>query len=78
MAGINAWVDCILGGGMVGRRIGGTEGGGIGGELVNWRGAWRLGGFTGGALNGETDGGALGLQLLAITVSSSLSSLVRM
>ncbi len=78
MAGENAWVACTLGGGVVGRRIGGAEGVGIRGGLVSWRGAWRIGGFTGGAMDGETVGGALGLQLLAITVSSSLSSSVRM
>jgi hypothetical protein len=73
MAGINA-----RGGGVVVRRVGGAEGGGIGGGLINQRGAWRVGGFTGGALDGEMGGGALGLQLLAITVSSLLSSSVRM
>jgi hypothetical protein len=78
MAGINAWLACTLGGGVVGRHLGGTEGGGIGIRLVSWRGAWRGGGFTGGTLDGETVGGARGLQLLAITVSSSSSSLVRM
>jgi hypothetical protein len=78
MAGINAWVACTLGGGVVGRRLGGTEGGGIGGELVIRHSAWCKGGFTGGILDGETVGGALGLQFLAITVSSSSSSLVRM
>ncbi len=64
MAGINAWVACTLGGGVVGRRAGGVEGGGIGGGLVSWRGAWHVGGFTGGALDGETVGGAHRLQLL--------------
>ena len=78
MAGINARVACTLGGGVVGRSVGGIEGGGIGGGLVSQRGTWRIGGFTGGALDGETVGGALGLQWLAITVSSSSSSLVRM
>jgi hypothetical protein len=78
MAGIYSWVACTLGGGVVGRRVGGAEGGGIGGGLVSRRGTWRVGGFTGGALDGERVRGALGLQLLAITVSSSLSSLVRM
>jgi hypothetical protein len=78
MAGINAWVACTLGGGVVGRRVGGAKGGGIGGGPIYWCGAWRVGGFTGGALDGETVGGALGLQLLAIAVSSLSSSLVRM
>jgi hypothetical protein len=78
MAGINAWVACTLGGGVVGRRVGGVEGGGIGGGLVSRRGAWRVGGFTGEALDGEMVGGALGLQLLAIAVSLSSSSSVRM
>ncbi len=66
MAGINARVACTLGGGVVGRRLGGTEGGGIGGGLVSQNGAWRVGGFTGGTLDGETVGEALGLQLLAL------------
>ncbi len=78
MAGINARVACTLGGGVAGRHVGGIEGGGIGGVLVSQHGAWRVGRFTGGALDGEMVGGALGLQLLAITVSSLLSSLVRM
>jgi hypothetical protein len=78
MAGINAWVACTLGGGVVGRRIGGIEGGGIGGGLVSRSGAWHVGGLAGGALDGETVGGALGLQLLAIAVSSSSSLSVRM
>ncbi len=78
MAGIKAWVACTLSGGMVGRCLGGTEGGGIGGRLVSPRGTWHVGGFTCGTLDGEMLGGALGLQLLAIRVSSSLSSLVRM
>ncbi len=78
MAGINAWVACTLGGGVVGRRLGGTEGGGIGGGLISRRGAWRVFGFTGGTLDGETVGRALGLQLLVITVSSLSSSSVRM
>jgi hypothetical protein len=78
MAGINAWVACTLGGGVVGRRVGGTEGGEIGGGLVSRCGAWRVGGFTGGTLDGETVRGALGLQLLVVTESSLLSSSVRM
>jgi hypothetical protein len=78
MAGINARVACTLGGGMVGRCLGGTEGGGIGGGLVSQRGAWRVGGFTGETLDSEMVGGALGLQLLAITVSLLSTSLVRM
>jgi hypothetical protein len=76
VAGINAWVACTLGGGVAGRHVGGTEGGGTGGGLVSQRGAWHLSGFTGGTLDGETVGGALGRQLLAITVSSSSSSSV--
>ncbi len=70
---INAQVACTLGGGVVGGRLGGTEGGGIG-----QHGAWRIGGFTGGTLDGEIIGGALGLQLLAITVSSLSSPMVKM
>jgi hypothetical protein len=45
---------------VVGRRVGGTEEGGIGGELISRRGTWRVGGFTGGTLDGEMVGGALG------------------
>jgi hypothetical protein len=78
MAGINVRVACTLGGGVVGRRVSGVEGGGIGGGLVSRHGAWRLGGFTGGALDGEMVDGALVLQLPVITVSSSPSSSVRM
>jgi hypothetical protein len=50
MAGINGWVVCTLGGGVVGWRIGGAEGG-----------AWHVGGFIGGALDSEMVGGTLGL-----------------
>jgi hypothetical protein len=78
MAGINVWVACTLSGGVLGSRLGGTEGGGIGGGLVSRRGAWRACGFTGGILDGEMVLRAPGLQLLATTVSSSSSSLVRM
>jgi hypothetical protein len=39
MAGINTQVACTLGGGVVGRHLGGTEGGGVGGGLVSRRGA---------------------------------------
>jgi hypothetical protein len=78
MAGINAQVACTLGGGVVGRRVDEAKGGGFGGGLFSRRGAWRIGEFTGGALDGEMVGGALGLQLLVITVSSLSSLLVRM
>jgi hypothetical protein len=78
MAGINARVACSLGDGVVGRYLGGTEGGGIGGGCVSRRGALRIGGFTGGILDGRMFGGALGLQLLVITVSSLSPSSVRM
>ncbi len=63
---------------MVGRHLGETEGGEIGGGLVCQRNAWHVGGFTGGTLDGEMVGGALGLQLLVTTVSSLLSLSVRM
>jgi hypothetical protein len=63
---------------VVGRCIGGIEGGEIGGGLISRHGSWRIDGFTGGALDGETIGGALGLQLLTFTVSSSSSSSVSM
>ncbi len=78
MAGINGWVFCTLGGGVVGWRVGGAKEGGIGGGLVGWSGAWHVGGFIGEALDGKTVGGTLGLQLFVITVSSSSSSSVRM
>jgi hypothetical protein len=78
MTGINGWVVCTLGGGMVGWHAGGAKGGAIGGGIVTRCGAWCVGGFIHGALDGETVGGTLGLQLFAITVSSSSSSLVRM
>jgi hypothetical protein len=78
MAGINGWVVCTLSGGVVGWHIGEVKGGGIGGGIIGWCGAWRVGGFVGGALDGEMVGGTLGLQLLVITVSSLLSSSVRM
>jgi hypothetical protein len=78
MAGINARVACTLGGGVVGRCVGGIAGGGIGVGLVSQHGTWHVGGFTGGALDGEMVGGALELQLLAMTVSTLLSLLVRM
>jgi hypothetical protein len=39
MARINAWLANTLGGGVVGRRLGGTEGGGMGGGLISWCGA---------------------------------------
>ncbi len=78
----NGWDKCSgglhRGCGVVGRRIGGAEGEGIGSGLVSRHGAWRIGGFTSGALDGDTVGGALGLQLLAITVSSSSSLSERM
>ena len=71
MAGINDCVVCTLGGGVVGWCVGGAKGGGIVDGLITRCGAWRIGGVIGGALNGETVGGTLGLQLLAITVSPS-------
>jgi hypothetical protein len=33
-SGMNGWVVCTLGGGVEGWRVGGAEGGGIGGGLV--------------------------------------------
>ncbi len=62
----------------MGRHVCGAEGGGIGGGLISHRGTWRVGGFTGGALDSERVRGALGLQLLVITVPSLSSLLVRM
>ncbi len=58
----------------MGRRLSGTVGGGISVVIVSRHGAWWVGGFTGGILAGMMVGGALGLQLLATTMSS-LSSL---
>ena len=78
MVGITACVACTLSGGVVGRCLGWTVDGGIGGGLASWRGAWRVGGFTSGILDGRMVGGALGLQLLATTVSSLSPSLERM
>jgi hypothetical protein len=76
MARMNFMWPAPLVGGVRGRCLGWTVGGGIGGEPANWRGAWRIGGFTGWILDGRMVGGALGLQLLATTVSSLLSSLL--
>ncbi len=73
MAGLTVWVACTLSGGVVGRCLSGTVGGGIGVGIISWSGAWRIGGFTGEILAGMMIGGALGLQLLATTVSSLLS-----
>jgi hypothetical protein len=78
MAGINAGVAGTLGGGVVGKSLGWAVEGEIGGGLANWHGAWRTGGFTGRILDGRMVGGALGLQLLATTVSSSSSLSYRM
>jgi hypothetical protein len=78
MAGINAWVACTLSGGAVGRCPGGTERRGIGGGLISRRGAGCVGELTGGTMDGLMVGGALGLQLLVITVSSLFSLSVRM
>ncbi len=78
MDGINAWVACTLGGGVVGRHLGLTVAQGIDGGLVSPHGTWCIGGFTGETLDCRMVGGALGLQLLAATVSPSLSLLDRM
>jgi hypothetical protein len=74
MVGITAHVACTLGGGVVGRFLGWTVDGGIGGGLTSRHGTWLVGGFTGGIQDVRMVEGALGLQLLATTVSSSLSS----
>jgi hypothetical protein len=71
------WPATSVVGWWVGALVGQKEEGFVGG-LVSWRGAWRIHGFTGGTLDGEMVRGALGLQLLATTVSSSSSSSVRM
>ncbi len=78
MAGINARVACTLVVGVMGGRLGGTEGEGICGGLVSWHVDWRVDEITVWTLDGEMVGGALGLQLLATTVASSSSSSVRM
>jgi hypothetical protein len=78
MDGINGWVVCTLGGGVVGWHVGGAEGGRIGGGLISQCGVWCVGGFVGGALDGVMVRGTLGLQLFASTVLSSLSSSVWM
>ncbi len=59
---------CTLGGGVVAKRLGWTEGGGIGDGLAIWHGAWHVDEFTGGILDGRMVGWALGLQFLATTV----------
>ncbi len=74
LAGINDGVAGTLGGGMVGGSLGWTVDGGIGDGLASRCGAGRVGGVTGRSLDGRMGGGAHGLQLLATTVSSSLSS----
>ncbi len=52
MAGINAQLAYTLGGGVVGRPLGGTVGAGICGGLASQHCAWRVGEFTGGILDG--------------------------
>jgi hypothetical protein len=78
MTGLTVWVACTLCGGVVSRCLSETVGGGISVRIVSWHDAWRIVRFTGRILAGMMVGGALGLQLLATTVSSSLSSLERM
>ncbi len=78
MVGITVCVACTLIGGVVGRGLGWTVKGGIGGGLASQHNAWCAGGFTGGILDGRMVGWALGLQFLATTVSSSLSLSDRM
>ncbi len=78
LARINDGVASTLGGGVVGGSLGWTVDGGIGGGLATRRGSGCVGGFTDRSLNGRMGGGACGLQLLATTVSSLLSSSDRM
>jgi hypothetical protein len=78
MAGINVWVACTLSGGVVDMCLGWTVGGGIGVGIISWHDTSCVGGFNGGILDGMMVGGALGLLLLATTVSSSSSLLERM
>jgi hypothetical protein len=52
MAALTVWVACTLSGGVVGRCLGGTVGGGIGVGIISRRGAWHIGEFTGGILAG--------------------------
>ncbi len=77
IGGLTVWVACTLSSGMVGRCLGGTVGGGIDVENVSQCGTLRVGGFAGGILAGMMVVWALGLQLLATTVSSSTSLLER-
>jgi hypothetical protein len=55
------WVACTRSGGVVGRCLGGTVGGGIDVKIISWCGAWRVSGFTWGILDGMMVGVALGL-----------------
>jgi len=66
-----------LGGGEVGGLLGRRVDGGLLGGLASWRIGWFVGGQTGRSLVGKEGGGSRGLQLLATTVSSSLSLSVR-
>jgi hypothetical protein len=54
MAGINGWLICTLGGGVVGWRVGVAEEGRNGGGLVSQCSVWGVGGFIGGTLDGAT------------------------
>jgi hypothetical protein len=78
MAAINAGVASTLGGGVVGRSLGWTVEGGFGGGLASWSVSWSVCGVDVRTLDGRMGGGALGLQFLATTVSSSSSSSNRM
>jgi hypothetical protein len=78
MAGINDGVAGTLGGEVVGGSLGWTVDEGIGDGLAIRCGSGHIDGVTGRSLSGKMGGGALGLQLLATTVSSSSLSLDRM
>ncbi len=41
MVGLTVWLACTLSGGVVGRCLGGTVGGGIDFEIISQRNAWH-------------------------------------
>ena len=77
MAGMIDGMAYTLSGGVVGLLLGWRVNGGFVGWFASWRVSWRTCGFSDRSLIGRLGGGTRGLQLLATTVSSSLSSSVR-